>query len=298
MNRWERGVVWMVALFGAFAFVRYSVWLLPAAIVIYIAGAIDAFVATYRAPEESGVNALGVVVVIVANIVMAFVLRAFVVEAFKIPSSAMYPTLHIGDHIFIRKTKSVERADVVVFKYPCMTDRDYIKRVVAKAGDTVEVRCGTVYVNAKPAPVQLVTAQEAYSDFDESAGQSFKRDVSRYRETLDGRTHEIYQPVGGAEALAIRDFPSAGEAPRCMEGGAEDRGKIVVTKPDATPCELQRHYVVPADHVFVMGDHRANSNDSRIWGSVPVSYLKGTVIGIWLSTGPENGTFSRFGDVH
>src|SRR4051812_23458807 len=97
-----------------------------------------------------------------AAVLIALALRAFVIEAFKIPSSSMYPTLEIGDHIFVNKfiygvripwtnTKLFElrgpaRGEVIVFMQPCEPDRDYIKRVVALAGDTVEVRCNVVYV--------------------------------------------------------------------------------------------------------------------------------------------------------
>src|ERR1700759_2247167 len=98
----------------------------------------------------------------------ALALRAFVVEAFKIPSSSMYPTLEINDHIFVNKfiygvripwtttklfaLRGPPRGEVIVFIYPCDPDRDYIKRVVATAGQTVETRCGVLYVDGVAVP--------------------------------------------------------------------------------------------------------------------------------------------------
>src|SRR4051794_17152158 len=121
-----------------------------------------------------------------AAILIALALRAFVIEAFKIPSSSMYPTLEIGDHIFVNKfiygvripwtrTKLFElrgphRGEVIVFIYPCDPERDYIKRVVALAGDTVEVRCNIVYVNGKAVPSKMVEGETCkYNDYDENA---------------------------------------------------------------------------------------------------------------------------------
>src|SRR4051812_27640643 len=107
-----------------------------------------------------------------AAVLIALALRAFVIEAFKIPSSSMYPTLEIGDHIFVNKfiygiripwtsTKLFEirtpkRGEVIVFIQPCEPDRDYIKRVVATEGQSVEVRCNVVYVDGEAVENELV----------------------------------------------------------------------------------------------------------------------------------------------
>ena len=101
-------------------------------------------------------------------ILLALFIRAFVVQAFKIPSGSMLPTLQIGDHILVLKfiygvrmpfTNKVlipvgepERGDVIVFIYPVDPTKDFIKRVVAVGGDTVEVRNKVLYVNGQRAP--------------------------------------------------------------------------------------------------------------------------------------------------
>jgi len=99
-------------------------------------------------------------------LLLALFIRSFIVQAFKIPSGSMLPTLQIGDHILVNKflyglrlpypieTTLWEwgfpvRGDVVVFVYPKDRTKDFIKRVIAVAGDTVEIRHKEVYVNGK-----------------------------------------------------------------------------------------------------------------------------------------------------
>jgi signal peptidase I len=236
--------------------------------------------------------------------------RALVVEAFKIPSSNMYPTLEIDDHIFVNKlamrVRGPERGEVIVFRQPCMPERDYIKRVIALGGETVEIRCGVVHVNGAAVPSTLVQAEDRYRDRHEGRSEWVEQQASRYRETIGDHTFEVFHDEqrprrdearrAGATAVEndSKDFPMDETLRSCSnlppgEGGPaanQQPGKIVTTDPaPADVCKPHRHYVVPPDHVFVMGDNRPNSNDSRYWGSVPVAYVKGPVIGIWLPFG-------------
>lgn len=101
---------------------------------------------------------------LIVALLLAFFIRSFIVQAFKIPSGSMLPTLQIGDHILVSKflyglrlpypleTTLWEwgqptRGDVIVFVYPRDRSKDFIKRVVAVGGDTVEIRHKTVYLN-------------------------------------------------------------------------------------------------------------------------------------------------------
>jgi signal peptidase I len=63
-------------------------------------------------------------------------------------------------------------------------------------------------------------------------------------------------------------------------------------------CDPQLHYVVPQDTVFVLGDNRHNSHDSRYWGPVPLDNIKGKALFIWWSSSEPSGIrWSRMGSI-
>jgi signal peptidase I len=91
--------------------------------------------------------------------ILALVIRTFVVTPFKIPTGSMEPTLVPGDKIFVNRFiyrfRAPERGDVIVFRYPLNPRRDFIKRLVAFGGETVEIADGKIWVDGK----QIVTPE-------------------------------------------------------------------------------------------------------------------------------------------
>ena len=90
---------------------------------------------------------------ILIALVLTLILRTYVIQAFKIPSGSMRPTLLEGDKLFVNKYvyrfRSPDRGDIVVFRYPDDPRKDFIKRLVASGGETVEIRDGKIYVDGK-----------------------------------------------------------------------------------------------------------------------------------------------------
>ena len=104
-------------------------------------------------------------------IVIAILIRTFLFEPFKIPSGSMYPTLYVGDYLFVSKytygyskhslpfsmplfegriwADEPNRGDVVVFKFPQDNKTDYIKRIIGLPGDKVKLEEGRLYVNGE-----------------------------------------------------------------------------------------------------------------------------------------------------
>ena len=89
---------------------------------------------------------------IVIAIVLALIIRYFIVELYLVDGSSMKPTLLDGQRLVVNKFiyrwfKDPQHGDIVVFKYPSDQNRDFIKRVIAVQGDTLEIIDGSVFVN-------------------------------------------------------------------------------------------------------------------------------------------------------
>ncbi|MHC1726639.1 MAG: signal peptidase I [Syntrophobacteraceae bacterium] len=93
---------------------------------------------------------------------LAHSIRTHVLQAFKIPSSSMSPGILPGDHILLNKaiykTQAPRRGDVVIFTYPDDRRLNYVKRIVAMPGDTVEILDNVLLVNDQPLDRSLDTA--------------------------------------------------------------------------------------------------------------------------------------------
>ncbi|MDP8958380.1 MAG: signal peptidase I [Actinomycetota bacterium] len=178
-------------------------------------------------------------VLVVVALAVAVLIKTFLVQAFYIPSGSMEPTLHPGDRVLVNKLAyrlgEPERGDIVVFDSPFRPHQpqesflestarnvaealgigspasEFIKRIVALPGDSVEIREGRVYVNGQ------LTA-EPYLGNDSMMGN--------------------YGPVE-----------------------------------------------VPPDEVFVMGDNRSHSQDSRVFGTISFEEVVGEAfVRVWPPT--------------
>lgn len=219
-------------------------------------------------------------------VAVALILRFFVIEAFKIPSGSMIPTLMIGDHIFVAKyaygpllphsdTRLYDalppaRGDVIVFKFPENKDQDFIKRVIALPGDTLESVGGRPIINGWLVPSCDVGQLEL-------PGMRGRLYLEYLGEHAYLTLYDDLLPVTHCESDA-----------QCPQSGS-CRGGV---------CGLlQGPYPVERDQLWVMGDNRNNSHDSRSWrggrgAGVPFEYIKGRAMFVWWSWDPRGGVAS------
>ena len=200
-------------------------------------------------------------------ILIALFVRQFVIEPFRIPSGSMFPTLLIGDHLFVNKfiygaklpftdirlpgIREPERGEVVVFtvarrgaqtfpadRKPNLPREEFIKRLIGLPGDEIDFRGGVFYVNG--------TAIEP-----EPLGEVF--------ESPEGERLDVSVVSLGSREFQILDNPYR-------------------SGPEATwPIRVEE------GRYFMLGDNRDHSKDSRVWGTVRMAELKGPAFILYWS---------------
>lgn len=203
--------------------------------------------------------------------VLAF--RTFLYEAVYIPSGSMIPTLQIGDYVVVEKWaygarlpftataqttwSTPKRGDIVVLLAPPGNSRndDLIKRVVGVAGDTVEIRDGSLYVNGEAAPRERIPGPCTY--WNKLEGGPWREEPCiAYEEQLGPHAYGSY----------CTPYYPCGDVPAQQ---------------------------VPEGHVWLAGDHRDHSADSRVFGPVPTGRVKGRAWVALVSWGPNGIRWDR-----
>jgi len=170
-------------------------------------------------------------------------LRDQMLEAFRVPVASNYPTIVPDDRFLANKlaykTSDPKRGDMVVFVNPENRHQNYIKRIVAVAGDTVEIKDGQLYLNEQKLPWRKLPDSVLENIKIEVMGKHLKGDV--------------FEEING-----------------------DAKYKIFLAKPpyDKASSDFAK-ITVPQHHCFVLGDNRSNSRDSRHFGPIPLATIVG-----------------------
>ena len=238
-----------------------------------------------RMPSRASlVRAAGYLPVLLVMLALVFILKAFVVDAVMIPSHSMEGTLLVGDCVLVNKLvnassvsdvanagvasmrlpsiRSIEPGDVVVFKFPDVNEVGsphdpvwFVKRCVANAGDKVCVSSGRVIVNG--------------------VGMSDREETN----TMDDM-ETVVVPYAGESIQLTKENIDRWESLIRGEGHSCENTTAAGILIDGSPATA---YTVAQNYLFVLGDNRAHSYDSRSWGFLPQSNVIGKATMIYWS---------------
>lgn len=244
---------------------------------------------------------------------IAILFRSFLLEPFNIPSGSMIPTLQVGDHIFIKKWSygysrysfpfgswkmwdgrfwgnEPQVGDVVVFRNPINESLDYVKRLIGKPGDTLQMVSGRLYINGKmierenPRPYIIANLRKSL------------RSVGYYKENISIKGNKVWvdnKPATFNYTIEYKsdyycnmypgqcDVFNGTEYDEILPNGVKHS---IVELSDKAAYDNTPLFKVPENHYFFMGDDRDNSGDSRAEiGYIPKENLLGKVWVVWYS---------------
>jgi signal peptidase I len=218
-------------------------------------------------------------------IFLALTIRWALMEAYVIPSGSMLPSLLIRDHIFVNKFvyglrvpfseswlvkfRLPKRGEVIVFKNPEEKSTFFIKRVVGLPGDTVMFKEGRIYLNNEK--IELVPPPGDVKEPTSNNEPATMQASGNYRWLRD-KDFQEGQPLD-----TVADYEHWFEKLGNVEHDVLLRKGQYMAEPSFGPV------TVPPNSLFVMGDNRNRSRDSRSWGFVPEENILGRAMFVWLS---------------
>ena len=277
-----------------------------------------------KKPETFSEQVISWVKTILGAIVVVMIINGVAVASFVVPTGSMENTVMTGDFLFVNKFlygpttpqlipflniplpfykfpgfKDPEKGDVIVFIYP--GDRDqvkpddfvyYLKRCVASAGDTLELKDKRLFVNGKEYSLPKNGKYES--------GPIYPGDQFRTFPAGKGFTRDNYGPIR---------IPKKGDIIQLNPSNIREwdvfisrEGHEVASTGDNIIIDGKKvtKYTVERDYCFGMGDNRDNSLDSRYWGFIPYDNVIGTpmiVYWSWDTNIPIGKIFDKLGSV-
>jgi signal peptidase I len=236
-------------------------------------------------------------------VVAAFLINTFLFQNYNVPTGSMERTILPGDFLVVSKLTygprlpiigyrlpgftDVKQNDIVVFIQP-RTEENYVKRCVAIAGQTLEIKNRVMYVDGvesplpeqgqfigEPAPPNYIEPSifPKYAPYNKDNYGPIYLPKKGDTLTLNAQNYEYYRYLLEYE----------GHQARLINGQV-----MIDGKPSST-------YLVQQNYYFMIGDNRDNSLDSRFWGYVPEKNIVGSPLFIYWSWDPDLPLYNIFG---
>jgi signal peptidase I len=216
--------------------------------------------------------------ILISVIVMILAIRSSIVEPFRIPTRSMLPGLFTGDFLFVNKMsygfhlpftelltgapvflgkqKLPHRGEIIIFTPPEAGQESlYIKRVVGMPGDKIQFFKKNLWINGSPVHKEEILGSEREELFNHNGFDP----EDRYQKKLLHLYRESFANLGDKKSYLTLEDDS------------------FETRHD------QLEVIVPPDHLFVLGDNRDDTRDSRFFGVIPLTSVRGRAFVIWLS---------------
>lgn len=231
--------------------------------------------------------------------ILAIIIRTFAIEPFHIPSDSMIPNLLVGDHLFVSKISygysrqsfpfslplikerifatEPEIGDVIVFKKIKGKPDNYIKRLIGRGGDKIQLKNGILHINGKALKREFVD-----NYFIVNLPYNLRKSDSVTITTQDAQTLTVIDTKKlylNGRPLKKDQFSIAYKQLPNFKGEAVELNKYLYTLPngvqhyvieisDNEQMDNTQEYIVPENHYFMMGDNRDMSEDSRFLDEV------------------------------
>lgn len=201
---------------------------------------------------------------ILIAVLLALLIKATVVEAYHVPSGSMESTIMTGDYLIgnrfiygikipfldvrLPSFREPRRGDIIIFRPHYNPHENFVKRVIAVPGDTIQFINKLVYING-----------ELYED-------------SAFTQFVSSNILPKHTQIGDPYKQAFREYGVSNDGYRPYRPFRDNSDRIIV----------------PRDRYFVMGDNRDNSLDSRMWGFIDRDCILGKVLIVLWSWNTED----------
>jgi len=227
---------------------------------------------------------LGIVALI---LLMGFAYVSLSMNFVRVPTGSMKNTILPGEHLIVEAlSTTIERGDIVIFRFPKDPSTKFVSRVIGLPGETIRYDSATneIYINGAALAENRILVEPQYNNDDHSP---LKR-ANNTAATDSGRWPAYYyQHDPNEKFFDLPGLLGLGEPYRIPLSGDPLPEEIRSDPSLSRVYDQNQDGKYDSDQYFVLGDNRDNSLDSRFWGTVPRALITGKPFLVYWSTNKD-----------